>query len=756
MKKFLIRKALTIGLFAITSLVIESYLFLFLGLGLFPEYFMFDLALILFFSFIIFCLPIGRFQNIFVLITIFLQMLLSYVNICIYKTLNDIFTFDLLSLVEETARVLTFDMLPILPLVFYLGLFGLFLTGLLLLKKIDVRKFKHSDCMKFIIKNVTIVGLTLSIVLYSITSEYLIKNSEDEELYFFSDKALYNTFSSNKQALIKFGTWGFYFEEFFRQFYTVDDTISYTKAELNAYLNSKEYNPNELSNFNACEGQNVIMIMLESFEWFAISPELTPTLYALSRGYDFGTKANGYENFNFYEFKKDETEVFTTLYRKDYDYVDGIYTKKEDVALFDNQELFDNFGYTLVNYYSKSKTDYSETSAILGNYPYNESFTTHGGIFGYSSQNLYSNLDYCFSLPNMLKTSELIEESNYMHSYNSTFYGRDTLIKQFGFDNTKFLDAMSNDIPKGDRLAHIVLDSEVMEYYLASDTDYEFIPKDKSFLSFYTTVTTHGEYTENPMLKSHYEFVDSVGFLGQTKEGVNNIVGLDAEQENSVRTYLASALDTEYMVTLLIKHLMDNDLFESTMLVLFADHQSYYENMDIYYKYAYFSDKEGLYSSPIYWERETVYGEEYGSDSQDRYKVPAMIYSTKLTSDIVGGKSGHYITKLTCAFDLPVTIMNLLGVEYNPAFYLGYPVKCEVYNEQTKNYNELGVPAICSATGGVFDLYINTEEGKTLKYHKSNVVLPEDLTKFSYNVIKYIEKWYKITALYQYDMFIVE
>ena len=756
MKKFLLRKALTIGLFTITSLVIESYLFLFLGLGLFPEYYLFDLALILFFSFIIFCLPIGRFQNIFVFIMIFLQMLLSYVNICIYKTLNDIFTFDLLSLVEETARVLTFDMLPILPLVFYLGLLGLFLTGLLLLKKIDVRKFKHSDAIKFIIKNIAIVGLTLSMILYSVTSEYLIKNSEDEELYFFSDKALYNTFSSNKQALIKFGTWGFYFEEFFRQFYTIDDSVNYTKAELNAYINSYEYQPNEQSEFGVCEDQNVIMIMLESFEWYAISPELTPTLYALSRGYNFGTSADGYENFNFYEFEKEEGDTFTTLYRTDYEYLDNKYTKKEDVTLFEDQALFDEFGYTLVNYYSKSKTDYSETSAILGNYPYNESFTTHGGLLGYSSQNLYSNIDYCFSLPNMLKSSDAVEVANYMHSYNSTFYGRDTLMKQFGFDETLFLDGMSNEIPKGDRLAHIALDSQIMEYYLNNQEEYSFIPKDKSFLSFYTTVTTHGEYSENPMLTRHYEFIDSVGFLGQSTQGETNYTQINAEQESMVRTYLASALDTEYMVTLLVKYLMDNNLFDSTMLVLFADHQSYYDSMDIYYKYAYFSDDENLYSSPIYWERESSYGEEYGQNSQDRYKVPAMIYSTKITDEVAGGDTGHFVTKLTCAFDIPVTIMNLLGVEYNPSYYLGYPVRCRVFNEKTNSYQELGVPVICSATGGVFDLYINTEEGKTLKYHKSGVVLPDDLTKFSYNVIKYIEKWYKITALYQYDMFASE
>lgn len=752
MKNFLTRKLITIGLFIITSLVIESYLFIYLGFGILPQYVMFDIALILFFSFIIFCLPIGKFQDVFTLIIVFLQMLLAYVNICIYQTLSDIFTFDLLSLVDETTRVLTLEMLPIWPLVFYLGLLGLFIAGICLLKKIKVRKFRHGEMVKFIIKNVAITGLTLSFVLYSFTSEYLIKNTDDDDLYFFSDTALYNTFSSNKQALIKFGSWGYYFEEFFRQFYTIDDTVNYTKAELTAYLNSKEYDPTKLPNYGVCEDQNLIMIMLESFEWYAISPELTPTLYALATGYDFGTEENEYKNFNFYEFVKEEGDKFTTLYRTDYIYDDGKYTENEDVTLFEDESLFNTYGYTLVNYYSKSKTDYSETSAILGNYPYNESFTTHGGILGYSSQNLYSDIDYCFSLPNMLKNNGAIDVAKYMHSYNSTFYGRDTLIKQFGFDQTMFLDYMSNDIEVGDRLAHIALDSQVMEYYLNND-EYNFISKDEKFFSFYTTVTTHGEYTENPLLEKHYEFIDSVGFLGQTNEGQLESLGLSAEQEGYVRSYFASALDTEYMVTILLKNLMDNGLFDSTTLVLFSDHQSYYDQMDLYYKSLYFSDEETKFSSPIYWERENVYGEEYGADSQDRYKVPAMIYSSKITDSVVGGDSSHFITKLTCAFDLPVTLMTLLGVDYNPSCYLGYPVQCPVYNSVTEKFDELGVPAICSATGGVFDLYVNTEEGKTLKYHKSNVSSPDYLTKFSYNVIKYIEKWYKITALYQYDMF---
>ena len=136
--------------------------------------------------------------------------------------------------------------------------------------------------------------------------------------------------------------------------------------------------------------------------------------------------------------------------------------------------------------------------------------------------------------------------------------------------------------------------------------------------------------------------------------------------------------------------------------------------------------------------------------SQDRFRVPAIIYSTKITNSVVGGSGGHQISKLTCSFDLPVTIMTLLGVDYNPAYYLGYPVKCEIVDEG--KVIELGIPAYVSYTGGIFDLNIYTEEGKTIKFKRQGVT-PVDELAFQYKVNMYIEKWYKITALYQNDMF---
>lgn len=755
MKKYLINKLLVGGLFAISSLIIEAFLFVYLGFGFLPSYVFFDIALITVVLFVIMFLPVGRTQNIAVGILLFVQIVLSYLNICIYGALGDVFTFEMLSLIDETARVITVDMFPVWPLVFYVVFYAIDIALLILIrKKIAPNGINYRCAISFILKDVALVGVTLSFLLYSF-SYFSLNGDKDDDLYLFSDKVLHGNFSSSKQSLIKFGTWGYYFEEFFRRFYEVDSVVTYSKAELVAYKNSSEYDQTKQKLYNVASGQNVLVLMLESFEWYGITEELTPTLYALANGYDFGERDSNtglYTNFDYYTFEKNE-DGSTSVLRNDYTYTDGVYEKIDGEHPLD-ESLFGEYGLTLTNFYSKSKTDYSEASVILGNYPYNQSFTTHGGILGYSSKNLYSDIDYNFTLPNLLKEKGAVEVTNYMHTYLSTFYGRDTLIPQFGFDNTLFLDQMDTGIQKGDSLAHIVRDSDVIDFYLNSDSDWDFLPKDKQFLSFFTTVTTHGQYDHNTLLGDYYDFLLAVDYFGKTVDGVNN-AGLSAVYAEMLENYLASILDTERVVTLIVKYLMENDMFEDTMLVMFSDHQCYYDGMDVNYKNLYFTDdKTKGYSSPIFWERDTEYGEIYSENSQDRFLVPAMIYSTRITDDVVGtARDAHFVDKFTCAFDIPVTIFNLLGVEYNTAYYLGYPVFCEIINNETGIVQEVGVPAYISCTGGIFDEFIYTEDGVTLKNVKSNIKTKEEIQLFSYNVSEFIEKWYKISYLYEYDMF---
>ena len=73
--------------------------------------------------------------------------------------------------------------------------------------------------------------------------------------------------------------------------------------------------------------------------------------------------------------------------------------------------------------------------------------------------------------------------------------------------------------------------------------------------------------------------------------------------------------------------------------------------------------------------------------------MPAFIYSTKLNDAVVGnGENAHAITKFTTMYDFTVTMLTLLGVNYYPSQYLGYPAICKVIDENG-NIIDLGSKA---------------------------------------------------------------
>ena len=87
-----------------------------------------------------------------------------------------------------------------------------------------------------------------------------------------------------------------------------------------------------------------------------------------------------------------------------------------------------------------------------------------------------------------------------------------------------------------------------------------------------------------------------------------------------------------------------------------------------------------------------------------------------------------------------------------PDFELLDSGSTETIDEETGLTIELGVPAYVSCTGGIFNEFIMTEDGRIIVYYKLGVT-QEELHRFAYKVSEFVEKWYKITALYQYNMF---
>lgn len=111
----------------------------------------------------------------------------------------------------------------------------------------------------------------------------------------------------------------------------------------------------------------------------------------------------------------------------------------------------------------------------------------------------------------------------------------------------------------------------------------------------------------------------------------------------------------------------------------------------------------------------------------------------------------QYVEKFVCAFDILPSLLTMCGIDFNPNYYLGYPFICtdfEVGEEEV----ELGTLAIISHTGGYFNNRIFSEDGLTVKYAVEGVTVQEKM-QFSYGIIKQLEKWYLITALYKYNAF---
>lgn len=779
------------------AIVVECFMFATFGWGVFPTYPMFDLGMILFFAFLIFSCRTRSGANTFLCIVLGVQIVVSYINIIMKNMLNTVFSVNMIALVGETAEVVTLSMFPFAPIIFFGIVIAILAISLTFLGRIPVDESKVTIVNRYAMRFAVLIGMVLSMGLYTMQGFFLKKYND--ERYLLGDDYLYNTFSSGSLSLRKFGTYSYYLEQVSRLFVDVDDLYKVSEADLAKYLETETYNPKDSAIWNAfAKGgdNNLFVIMAESFEWYAISPEITPVLYGLANGYDFGKAGdqteldpidgiideNGvalkdgwrlYEMYNFFNTKVDvdgNEYDYLDLLRKDYTYnkETNTFSKIEgtDGALSEpyNPNLNENFGLTLINYYSKAKTDYSEASVILGNYPFNKSFVEYN--IGFGSAGLYSDVNYNFTLPNVLKDSGYLAagDASYFHTYQSQFYGRTTLMPQFGFDDATFFEYWSKNpvIETGNNLTHAILDSQVMSVYgnkfIHRDQNGQ-RASDKPWLSFFTTVTTHGEFsTYNARLKKHYAFMQAVDYAGKPSDvefknfDKNN--SFWKSPEGYITTYLAGALDTEYMVAHLINYLIQYNEFSNTTIVFYGDHNAYYDHLDYSsagnaYKAYYYSNYEGSYQnfrSEMY--KGNSYAGEYGLYSSERYAVPCFIYATDLDHNENG--TTQYVQKFTCAFDITPTLFTMCGIEYNPHYYMGYPAICpQTVNGVTV---EQGSKLIASHTGGYFNNKIFSEDAQSADYMAKGVTT-EDVRLFSLDCAAHLEKWKKITALYDYNKF---
>lgn len=136
------------------------------------------------------------------------------------------------------------------------------------------------------------------------------------------------------------------------------------------------------------------------------------------------------------------------------------------------------------------------------------------------------------------------------HAHDGYFQNRYKYLKALGFDNFKAcnmeLDINCNMWPESD-----------IEMIKATTNDY--INSDKSFMTYYMTVSGHLDYTKesNSIVSKNWDLVKNLDYSDKAK------------------SYLATQIELDRAMESLLKELENKGILEDTVIVLLADHYPY-------------------------------------------------------------------------------------------------------------------------------------------------------------------------------------
>ncbi len=643
-KKLIINMVTYPIVFIITSLIIEMGTFLSLGFNIIPQYFLLDIFIILVFSSIIFVTSNKIAQFVLTIVFLIIQSMISYVNITLYSIYGDLFSFDLIVLGAEAFSVFDPSFIKWRFILFLLFVLGAAITYMSFKLK-DKIKYRFKSFTAVIVLLIFIVSQGISIGGYFIQKSCLKQNNSSlYSQYFENDLTMYNRQFIKSESLKKFGTYPYYIKNLLNMAFGADNYKQYDKIK--EYVSNNFYQTN--SKTGLLKDDNVIIIMCESLEWYAINPVLTPNLY----------------------------------------------------------QLFNN-GYSLDNYYSKSKTNYSEMDVILGSVPTDNAFTNS---WHNSSSSLLGN-DLCFTLPNKFKDNGY-ESIKYFHDNTGDFYARNTTHTTFGFDDIVTLEDMDIANKADGLIGHsssYTRDSDMFE-----SCKEIMAPANKKFFSFVTTITSHGPYKESNKLNAEYETLNNGKlneYIDWLENNTNYTYPKDKKFQRYLFNYLATTMDLDKGIGILIDYLKGKGIYENTTLVVYGDHNAYYH--DLAYKMRNV-DKSDYKVSEL-------------------YRVPAVICSTKL---------GKYNLKaFSCPYNLAPTILDLTGIKYNNQLYMGY----SVFNE---NFSDT---IFVSQIGGIFGDKIYSDN--VIQISASETLTNEEIEKFKKNATIFYDKQFNMNLVYNSNIF---
>lgn len=315
-------------------------------------------------------------------------------------------------------------------------------------------------------------------------------------------------------------------------------------------------------------------------------------------------------------------------------------------TLFPNLTKLLNESLIGTNFYQKEKTDVSEALAVLGNYP-------TGQYINYD----FPENNYPFSLPNLIKEDALSKNTtikvNSFHANYGTFYNRYTLHQSWGFDKLYAIDEMKEygvtdtwQHKKGERNLDSITFEKMKEVMF---------PKEERFFSYILSFTMHGYYGERENLKPYYQTIDKLHLFDDKNETNNTYL----------KTYTASLMDFDKAIGVMMDYLEQNNQLEDTTIILFSDHNSYYNKLSNYAK-----NIEEKYTSEL-------------------FRIPFIMYDQKLYKAYTENENTNKITKFTTTSDITPTILDIFGIDGYQNLYFGNSIFTKDIESiiYSRNYN---------------------------------------------------------------------
>lgn len=637
MRRLFTKKAYLALIYALMAIVMELVTFAVLTDDVIPQYWGLDLAFIIALSMIIFIIPSPVASIVVASIFLALQAILAVVNEALMDYSGIVFRLNMLNLAKEVGGVFNSDFVNWWLLAGMLSLFAVALAGMIVLHKhLPTPKMKMSKQAIAILLLCCLLGENVALVLYQSTvGRFQTTLSNDALAYYADDRKLYETQEIPFKALRKFGTFGFYFMNvsntletlFFGYNKGVVSSEKYTMTTLDKYfangkMSEDVYGDNPYT--GALAGKNIVLVVIESGEWYGINQEYTPTLYSMAK--------NGLAFTEYYaRDKTNHSEALSIL---------GSYPEQSDPA----RDLDENtLSFTLPNLLRASGYTTNYFHANSGEFYDRETTFGKDGIYGFD-------------------TAHFPEDMPALKGYddpNKSFYDFDkdaTIIKEYYNEYT-------HKAPE-DRAfytMHMTLTSHGHYDDLYLEGDYNG-PEDDDNADDYVVQG----------FEKYYEVIDD---YPSTYVADKHAIPMTKDEDSTVylryKRYQAGMMDLDEGINSLAYNLWQDGELDDTVFFFYADHTSYYNNQNMYLKGIDLDERWNTkqFNIPCFiW-----YGGSMNGDfaPKGEFHDDYHSFSFTATKDLENPVRNMQVEKFTNSFDIVPTLLQLVGYNYNLNLYHG-------------------------------------------------------------------------------------